>query len=122
MNKFKNLALRAAAAAGMLGASVSSALAQIENLSPRTDIRGVVTFKSTITTIVNSFVGLVAVVAAIMLVYGAYLYVTAGANEDHAKKGKTVVVYAIIGIIVGALVYAIVNVATGLIGAGNSGL
>ena len=120
MNTIKNLALRAAAAAGMLGAFGSNALAQITNLAPRQDIDSVPQFKSTIITIVNSFVGLVAVIAAIMLVYGAYLYVTAGANEDNAKKGKTVVVYAIIGIIVGALVYAIVNVATGLIGGGGS--
>ena len=116
MNTIKKLALRAAAAAGMLGAFSSNALAQITTLQPRQDIDSVPQFKSTIITIVNSFVGLVAVIAAIMLVYGAYLYVTAGANEDNAKKGKTVVVYAIIGIIVGALVYAIVNVATGLIG------
>ena len=115
MNKLKSLALRAAAAAGMLGASVSNALAQVTDLNPVTDVVDVASFENKVVSIANAFVGVVALVAVVMLVYGAYLYVTAGASEDNAKKGKTVIVYAILGIIVGALVFAIVNIATSLI-------
>lgn len=116
MNTIKNLALRAAAAAGMLGVSVSNALAQAQDLTPITTITDTAGLKSQIQTITNTFVGLIGVVAAIMLLYGAYLYITAGANEDNAKKGKTVIVYAIIGIVVATLIYVIVNVSTDLIG------
>lgn len=117
MNQIKNLSLRAAAAAAGWGVLASNALAQYPlDVTPVTGINTTDDLKTKITAITNIFVGFVAVIAAIILLYGAYLYITAGANEDNAKKGKTAIIYAIIGILVAAAVYVIVNVAGGLIG------
>lgn len=119
MNKLKSLYLKVAGAAGLLALSASNVLAQAGyplDVTPVTGINTASDLKTKVSEVTNVFVGFVALVAAAMLVYGAYLYITAGANEDNAKKGKTVIVYAIIGILVAALVYVIVNVAGGLIG------
>ncbi|MBI4118730.1 MAG: hypothetical protein HY452_00520 [Parcubacteria group bacterium] len=116
MNKIKSLALRAAAAAGLLGVSASNALAQYPlDVTPVTGINDPADLKLKITSVTNIFVGFITVIAAIILIYGAYLYITAGANEDNAKKGKTAIVYAIIGILVAAAVYIITNVAGSLL-------
>ena len=116
MNKLKSLALRAAAAAGLLGVYASNALAQYPlDVTPVTGINDPADLKLRIISITNTFVGFITVIAAIILIYGAYLYITAGANEDNAKKGKTAIVYAIIGILVAAGVYIITNVAGSLL-------
>lgn len=116
MNQIKNLALRAAATVATWGALASNALAQYPlDVTPITGINTTEDLKTKITAVTNIFVGFVSVIAAIILLYGAYLYITAGANEDNAKKGKTAIIYAIIGILVAALVYVIANVAGGLI-------
>ncbi|MBI2052264.1 MAG: hypothetical protein HYT38_01120 [Candidatus Sungbacteria bacterium] len=119
MNKIKSLALRVAAATGMLGVYASNVLAQAGyplDVTPVTGIDNPTLLKDKIISITTVFVGFITVIAAILLIYGAYLYITAGANEDNAKKGKTAIVYAIIGILIAAAVYIITNVAGSLIG------
>lgn len=43
------------------------------------------------------FVGLMAI-SALMIIYGAYLFVTAGQNPSNADKGRNLLMYAAIGI------------------------
>lgn len=52
-------------------------------------------------------VGIAAVLATI---YGGYLYMTARGNADQAKKGRTVLTWAIIGLVVVLAAAVIVNV------------
>ena len=52
------------------------------------------------------FLGLVAVV---MVIYGGILYVTAAGKEDQAGVGKKVIMYAIVGIIIIMLSFALIN-------------
>lgn len=61
--------------------------------------------------VVNFFLLLAAIVAAIMIVYGGVQYITAGASSDsdQADKAKSTVIYAIIGLIVIGLSAAIAN-------------
>ncbi|MBI3256078.1 MAG: hypothetical protein HYZ63_03855, partial [Candidatus Andersenbacteria bacterium] len=44
---------------------------------------------------------------------GGFLYVISGADEGNAKKGKQIVTYAIIGLIIIGLSVAIVNFVVG---------
>lgn len=57
-----------------------------------------------------SFLGLVCVV---MIIYGGFLYITAAGEEDKAKKGRTIILYCVIGIAIIAASYAIVNTVLG---------
>jgi len=56
--------------------------------------------------IANTIVWVAGVLAVIYLIYGGILYITSAGEEDKAKKGKTAVVNAIIGIaiVIGALI------------------
>ena len=68
-------------------------------------------------TIVNWVVGLVGIAALVFLMYGAYMYMSAGQNEDNLKKAKASVTYGIIGAVVAVLAFSIFAFAKSLLGA-----
>jgi len=68
--------------------------------------------------IVNFAVSFVSIIAIIMIVLGGFWYLTAAGNEEQANKGKKFVLYAIIGIVLIALAYVIVNTVTGAVSSG----
>ena len=51
-------------------------------------------------TVTGILYGLVGVVAVLAVIYGGYLYMTAGSNADQAKKGRQVLLYTVIGVLV----------------------
>jgi len=67
-------------------------------------------FVLNVTNFALSFLGLLAVV---IIIYGGFLYITAGGEEDKSGKGKKAIMYAVIGIIVVLSSYAIVNTLIG---------
>lgn len=92
------------AAAGGTGLG-SNTLPLPEALPSQTSFLDLLTF------IINFFLGLVGTVAILMLIYGGFLYLTSGGGEN-TKKAKNTIMYAIIGIVVILLSYAIVNTVT----------
>jgi len=44
-------------------------------------------------------------IAVIFFIYGGVTYLTAGGNEEQAKKGKTILIQAIIGLVIIALAF-----------------
>ena len=52
----------------------------------------------------------IGIVAVIAVIYGGYLYMTARGNAEQAKKGRTVLTWAIIGLVVVLAAAVIVNV------------
>lgn len=70
------------------------------------------------TTIVNILLYIIGAIAVIMLIIGGIRYVTSGGDSSAVTAAKNTILYAIIGIIVALLAYAIVNfVLTSLISA-----
>ncbi len=66
-------------------------------------------------TIVNIMLFIVGAIAVIMLIFGGIRYVTSGGDQNHVTAAKNTILYAIIGIIVALLAFAVVNfVVTGL--------
>lgn len=59
--------------------------------------------------IVNIMLFIVGAVAVIMLIIGGIRYVTSNGAQDQVTAAKNTIMYAIIGIIVAVLAYAIVN-------------
>lgn len=71
-----------------------------------------------VTNFVLSFLGLAAVV---VIIYGGFLYVTAAGEQERADKGKKSVMYAVIGIIIVLISFALVNtIITGAAGGSDN--
>ncbi|HSX24790.1 MAG TPA: hypothetical protein VLG69_02400 [Candidatus Andersenbacteria bacterium] len=76
-----------------------------------------------IMTIVNGFLVLIGIVAAIYLVMGGVRYVMSQGDENQAEQAKMTMLYAIIGIIIIGLSAAIVNFAINTVaGQGGTGV
>lgn len=61
------------------------------------------------TTIVNVLLFIIGAVAVIMLIIGGIRYVVSGGDSGAVTSAKNTILYAVIGIIVAILAYAIVN-------------
>lgn len=120
MNKFKKLAIKIAAPA-ITFVPALSALAQIQSPTINADVSvtDVTSAKARIVNIGNTFIGIIGLVAVVMLIYGGWLYVTAGTNEDNTKKAKGILLWAMLGLGLAVLSYAIVNIFVDLIVSGS---
>ena len=67
------------------------------------------------TTAINFAITVVVGVAILMIIYGGFLYITAGEDATQQKKGKSYIMYSIVGLIIALLAYAIVNLVVGKI-------
>lgn len=63
--------------------------------------------------IVNILIAVIGVVAVIMLIVGGFRYVFSQGNEKAVQGAKDTILYAIIGLIVAILAFAIVNFVIG---------
>lgn len=68
-----------------------------------------------ITSVIKILLLLAGSIAILFIIIGGYQYLTSGANPDGAKKGKTTVVNALIGIIIIVLSYVLVTVVSNLV-------
>jgi len=64
---------------------------------------------SVFTTVVNVLLFLIGAISVIMLIYGGIRYTTSGGNSASVTAAKNTIMYAIIGLIVAFLAFAIVN-------------
>ncbi len=70
-------------------------------------------------TFLNFFLGFLGLISVIMIIYGGVLYVTAAGEQEKVDKGKKIIMYAIVGIVIILLAFAIVNTVLGGLGAGG---
>lgn len=75
-------------------------------------------FRDLLLTFLNFFLGFLGIVAVIMVIYGGVLYVTAAGNQESIDKGKKIIMYAVIGIVIILLAFALVNTLLSGLGAG----
>ncbi|MBI2464140.1 PKD domain-containing protein [Candidatus Peregrinibacteria bacterium] len=73
------------------------------SLTSETSVRG---FILRLTNFILSFLGIAAVIA---IIYGGILYVTSGGEEDSTTKGKKTITYALMGIVIVLISFALVN-------------
>lgn len=62
-----------------------------------------------IKTIVNVLLFLLGAIAVIMIIIGGIRYATSGGDASATKSAKDTILYAVIGLVVAILAYAIVN-------------
>lgn len=71
--------------------------------------------------VVNWMLGLVGIVALIALITGGARMIMDFGNEEQVHKGKTTILWAVIGLLVVILSYAIINIVTKeILGGSNS--
>jgi len=95
------------APASVLAAGSIAPTTQPEN-TPQT-----VEFGKLLTNIINWALTLVGLLAVLMLIIGGFRYLTAAGNEEATTKAKNTIIYALIGIVIVILAYAIVATVTG---------
>ncbi|RJO59371.1 hypothetical protein C4546_02415 [Candidatus Parcubacteria bacterium] len=83
-------------------------------LSFETDFAGSIGFtstdlKQTVLNVISFVLGLLGLIAVIMILYGGFIWLTAGGNEDKVGSAKKIISAAIVGLIVVLLAWAIVN-------------
>ncbi|MDD2758570.1 MAG: hypothetical protein PHD72_04370 [Patescibacteria group bacterium] len=79
---------------------------------PATDIRQI------IANIIRIALGLVGIVLVVIIIYGGFLWMTAGGNEEQIGKAKKVLTNAVIGLVIILSAYAIVLFVMRMLGIG----
>jgi uncharacterized membrane protein len=72
------------------------------------------------TKITNTILYAVGIISVIMLIYGGLRYVISGGDSKKVTDAKNTIMYAIIGLIIAILSYAIVNFVINAIGGTNA--
>ena len=67
-------------------------------------------------TVVNVLLFLIGAVSVIMIIYGGIRYVTSAGEAKGVESAKNTILYAIVGLIISILAYAIVNFVVGSFG------
>lgn len=70
-------------------------------------------------TITNVLLFIIGAISVIMLIVGGIRYVVSGGDQNAVTSAKNTILYAIVGIIVALLAYAVVNFIIGSFAAGN---
>ena len=79
------------------------------------------TLLANINTIIDVIIGLMGIVAVVVMIIGGITYMTSSGDAGKVKKGKDTILYGVIGLVVCALAFAIVNwVIGGLLGGGEN--
>ena len=74
-----------------------------------------------ITTITNTLLFLVGALSVIMIIVGGFRYTVSGGNSANVTAAKNTIMYALVGLIIAFLAFAIVNFVLGSIGIASSG-
>lgn len=64
---------------------------------------------SLVKNIVNTLLFLVGAISVFMVIFGGILYVTSQGDSGNVTKAKNTILYAIVGLVVAFIAYAIVN-------------
>jgi hypothetical protein len=119
MNKLKLILLGALMVTSVAGASVSPVFAQPvdpgKSISDGVDAVGgndpanQKSLTVRVKDIVNVILYVLGAVAVIMIIVGAFRYVLSGGDSGSVTSAKNTILYAVVGLIVAILAYAIVN-------------
>ncbi|MDP4007642.1 MAG: hypothetical protein Q8P68_00440 [Candidatus Peregrinibacteria bacterium] len=66
-------------------------------------------FRMLLLQFLNFFLGFLGLLAVLLVIYGGFLYMTAAGDDGKTENGKKVILYAVIGIIIILISFALVN-------------
>lgn len=85
----------------------ASVLAQPQLIQPSNSPTG--NLQTLITRISNTILLIVGIIAVLMLIIGGFQYIASAGNPESVGKAKSTILYAVIGILVTLLAYALVQ-------------
>ncbi|MBL8160168.1 hypothetical protein JNJ66_06985 [Candidatus Saccharibacteria bacterium] len=109
MNKIKLVVAGLAVMALSLLATPLAGASMKDDIKTGTSTTVTTTVPNAIAVISNIIIFFVGVVAVIMLIVGGFKYTTSGGDQSSVTAAKNTILYAIVGIIVALMSYAIVN-------------
>jgi len=72
-------------------------------------------FEQSIINITNWLAGFVVMLAVLAMIYGGFIYLSSSGDQEKAAGGKRVVTYALLGLIIAGIAYAVVKVIVNLL-------
>lgn len=69
--------------------------------------------------IINFALGFLGLLAVIMIIFGGFLYVSSGGEQEKVDKAKKILLYAVVGIVIIIISFALVNTLLGGLGSGT---
>lgn len=69
-----------------------------------------------VTTVINTMLFIVGILAVIMIIYAGIRYTTAHGDKGQVESAKNTLMYSIVGLVVAIVAYAVVNWVVGLFG------
>lgn len=70
---------------------------------------GATDFRTLLLQFLNFFLGFLGLLAVLLVIYGGFLYMTAAGDDGKTENGKKVILYAVVGIIIILISFALVN-------------
>jgi len=116
MKKVSRVAIPIALASLLLMFFVPVVYAQFNPPSPPSGAVQEIKPTQLVTTISNWFFWIAGLVVVIVIVYGGIMYGTAGGDEDKMAKAKTIIIYALIGVVIILSAWAVVSFIAGHMG------
>ncbi len=71
--------------------------------------------------LINLMLFIVGILAIVFLIFGGIRYVISGGDKGKVDAAKNTILYAIVGLVVAILGYAVVNWVIGVVGSGTGG-
>jgi len=71
------------------------------------------TLDTSVANILNAIIGVLGLVAVVVIIIGGVSYMTSAGDAGKVKKAKDTILYGVIGLIIVALAFAIVNFVIG---------
>ncbi len=103
----KNVFKKVGVSIGIVGLTLLPFLALAQTSVPQPIIASPVDIANILNKILNFLGAIVMTISLIMLLYAAILYLTAGSSETLHTKAKSVLLYAIVGIVVAILAFSV---------------
>lgn len=69
--------------------------------------------RTTIASIINVALGMLGIVAVVLILYGGFIWMTAGGEEEKTKKAKNLIIQGIIGMVIILSAWAIASFVLG---------
>lgn len=83
------------------------------NVGNAAGVQGQTDLPTMVGRIINIALGFVGILLLVYLIYGGFLWMTSGGSEDGAKKAKTMITNAIIGLLIVVAAFALSNFVLG---------
>ena len=72
-----------------------------------------------VNTVINTMLFIVGILSVIMIIFAGIRYVTAHGDKGQVESAKNTLIYAIVGLIIAIVAYALVNWVANLFGSGS---